>query len=59
MVTDPNDFMVDIRDQPAAMQRAAFRQGLIPYVPADRAVAAVQQQIAASPSRRLFQSKRA
>ena len=28
--------------QPVAMQRAAFNQGLIPYVPADRAAAAVQ-----------------
>ena len=29
--------MIDIRQQPVSMQRAAFKQGLIPYVPADRA----------------------
>jgi len=55
ILTDPNGFMVDIREQPPAMQRAAFRQGLIPYVPADRAATAVQQEVAASPSRRVFQ----
>lgn len=38
---DSRGFLVDIRQQPVAMQRAAFRQGLIPYVPADRAAAAV------------------
>ena len=53
----PNGFMVDIRKQPVAMQRVAFRQGLIPYVPADRAVAAVQEEISTSSSRRLFQFK--
>lgn len=30
-------YMVDIREEPIEQQRAAFRQGLIPYVPADRA----------------------
>lgn len=54
---DPNGFMIDIRKQPVAMQRAAFRQGLIPYVPADRAAAAVQEGISTSSSRRLFQFK--
>jgi len=49
-LTDPNGFIVDIREQSMAMQRAAFKQGLIPYVPADRAVAAVQEQVAASPT---------
>ena len=39
---DAYGFMVDIRQQPVAMQRAAFKQGLIPYVPADRVAAAVQ-----------------
>jgi hypothetical protein len=52
-----NGFMIDIRQQPVAMQRAAFKQGLIPYVPADRAAAAVQERIAVSASRRLFQFK--
>ena len=42
---DSNGFMIDIRQQPVAMQRAAFKQGLIPYVPADRAAAAVQERI--------------
>ncbi|MCZ7635321.1 MAG: plasmid pRiA4b ORF-3 family protein [Verrucomicrobia bacterium] len=54
---DSRGFMVDIRQQPVAMQREAFRQGLIPYVPADRAAAAVQAQVATSSSRRLFQFK--
>ncbi len=54
---DSNGFMIDIRQQPVAMQRAAFKQGLIPYVPADRAAAAVQERIGASTSRRLFQFK--
>jgi hypothetical protein len=54
---DANGFMIDIRQQPVAMQRAAFKQGLIPYVPADRATAAVQERIAMSASRRLFQFK--
>jgi hypothetical protein len=54
---DSNGFMIDIRQQPVAMQRAAFKQGLIPYVPADRTVAAVQERVAASASRRLFQFK--
>jgi hypothetical protein len=53
----PNGFMIDIRQEPVAMQRAAFKQGLIPYVPADRAAAAVQERIGASTSRRLFQFK--
>ena len=50
-------FMIDIREQPLEMQRAAFKQGLIPFVPADRQAEAVQMQIARSPSRRLFQFK--
>lgn len=54
---DSNGFMVDIRQQPVAMQRAAFRRGLIPYVPADRAAAAVQARVSTSSSRRLFQFK--
>jgi Plasmid pRiA4b ORF-3-like protein/Domain of unknown function (DUF6398) len=54
---DSNGVMIDIRQQPMAMQRAAFKQGLIPYVPADRAGAAVQEQISTSPARRLFQFK--
>jgi len=54
---DPNGFMVDIRQQPVTMQRAAFRQGLIPYVPADRQATAVQERIATSSVRRLFQFK--
>ena len=54
---DSNGFMIDIRQQPVAMQRAAFKQGLIPYVPADRAAAAVQERISTSTSRRLFQFK--
>jgi hypothetical protein len=45
---DSNGFMIDIRQQPLAMQRAAFEQGLIPYVPADRAAAAAQERIATS-----------
>ena len=52
---DANGFMIDIRQQPVATQRAAFKQGLIPYVPADRATAAVQERISVSASRRLFQ----
>jgi hypothetical protein len=39
------------------MQRAAFKQGLIPYVPADRAAVMVQERIATSMARRLFQFK--
>ncbi len=54
---DPNGLMIDIRRQPVAMQRAAFKQGLIPYVPADRTAAAVQEPISTSTSRRLFQFK--
>ncbi len=54
---DSNGFMIDVRQQPVATQRAAFKQGLIPYVPADRAATAVQERIAASSSRRLFQFK--
>jgi len=57
LLQDSNGFMVDIRQQPVAMQRAAFRQGLIPYVPADRAAAPVPERISASTSRRLFQFK--
>ncbi|HTG44526.1 MAG TPA: DUF6398 domain-containing protein, partial [Verrucomicrobiae bacterium] len=38
-----NGFMIDIRQQPLEMQRAAFKQGLIPYVPADREAAAVRE----------------
>jgi hypothetical protein len=56
-VQDANGFMIDIRQQSAAMQRAAFRQGLIPYVPADRAAASVQERISTSTARRLFQFK--
>ena len=33
---DSRGFMVDIRNEPLEMQRAAFKQGLIPFVPADR-----------------------
>ena len=54
---DSNGFMIDIRQQTVAMQRAAYKKGLIPYVPADRAAAAVQERIATSTSRRLFQFK--
>jgi hypothetical protein len=54
---DSNGLMIDIRQQPVAMQRSAFKQGLIPFVPADRAAAAVQEQISTSSSRRLFQFK--
>lgn len=54
---DSSGRMINIREQPVAMQRAAFKRGLIPYVPADRAAAAVQERIAASGSRRLFQFK--
>jgi hypothetical protein len=54
---DSNGLMIDIRQEPVAMQRAAFKQGLIPYVPADRAAAAVQERLSASTSRRLFQFK--
>ena len=54
---DANGFMIDIRQQPVAIQRAACKQGLIPYVPADRATAAVQERISVSASRRLFQLK--
>ncbi len=32
-----NGFIVDIREMPRDAQEQAFRQGLIPYVPADRA----------------------
>jgi hypothetical protein len=52
---EANGFRIDIRQQLVAMQRAAFKQGLIPYVPADRVAAAVQERIGASTSRRLFQ----
>lgn len=31
-----NGLMIDIRRAPIELQRAAFRQGLIPYVPAER-----------------------
>jgi hypothetical protein len=34
---DVNGFIVDVRDMPRDIQEAAFRQGLIPYIPADRA----------------------
>lgn len=54
---DAKGFMIDIRQQSVANQRAAFKQGLIPYVPADRAATAVQDQIRTSTSRRLFQFK--
>ncbi len=54
---DARGFMIDIRQQPLEMQRAAFKQGLIPSVPADREAAVVQEQIAKSSSRRLFQFK--
>jgi hypothetical protein len=54
-VRDSNGFIVDLRQQSVAMQRAAFRQGLIPYVPADRVAAAVREQISKCSSRRLFQ----
>ena len=37
VLQDSRGLMIDIRKQPAALQRAAFAQGLIPYVPADRA----------------------
>ena len=53
----PNGLVVDIRRLAVAEQRAAFKQGLIPYVPADRSVTALQEQIASSGSRRLFQFK--
>lgn len=54
---DASGFMIDVRQQSVAMQRAAFRRGLIPYVPADRASAAVQEWISTSTARRLFQFK--
>jgi hypothetical protein len=54
---DPRGLLFDIRREPVATQRAAFRQGLIPFVPADRAAAAVKAQVAASSGRRLFQFK--
>jgi hypothetical protein len=31
-----NGFIIDIRDAPIELQRAAFEKGLIPYVPAER-----------------------
>jgi Domain of unknown function (DUF6398) len=31
-----NGFIMDIRDAPRGAQEAAFEQGLIPYIPADR-----------------------
>ncbi|MEO8429574.1 MAG: DUF6398 domain-containing protein [Verrucomicrobiota bacterium] len=45
---DADGFMIDIRQKSAAVQRAAFKQGLIPYVPADRAAACVQERISMS-----------
>ena len=47
---DSNGFVIDIRQQPVARQRAAFKQGLIPYVPADRGAAAAQERLSASTS---------
>ncbi len=32
-----NDLIVDARHLPRDMQEAAFRKGLIPYIPSDRA----------------------
>ncbi len=36
---DVNGFIIDIRDAPREAQVAAYKKGLIPYVPADRAEA--------------------
>ena len=57
ILQDSNGFMVDVRKEPVDLQRAAFRQGLIPYVPADRAAAALKERISASGARRVFQFK--
>lgn len=57
MLQVENGSIIDIRDQSVAMQRSALEQGLIPYVPADREVAAVHERIATSTTRRLFQFK--
>jgi hypothetical protein len=57
MLNDANGIMFDIREQPLELQREAYRRGMIPYVPADRAAALVRERIEASPSRRLFQFK--
>ncbi len=40
MLLNARGLMVDIRKEPLDSQRAAFEQGLIPYVPAERAAAA-------------------
>ena len=54
---DQNGFMVDIRKQSAESQRAAFRQGLIPYVPADRAAEAMKPHLETKKSGLLYQFK--
>lgn len=55
LLTDQRGFMVDIRQQPAPQQRAAFRQGLIPYVPADRAAEARKPQLETKKSSLVYQ----
>lgn len=57
MLSDSNGFMFDIRQQALELQREAWRRGLIPYVPADRAANEARERIEASPARRLFQFK--
>lgn len=57
LLLDSRGFMIDIREQALELQREAWRRGLIPYVPADRAAAELRARIEASPARRLFQFK--
>lgn len=57
MLQDSDGLIFDVRTQPLELQRQAFCQGLIPYVPADRVAAEVRERNEASPSRKLFQFK--
>jgi hypothetical protein len=57
MLQNSTGAFFDIRQASPELQRSAFRQGLIPYVPADRVAAAAQEQISQSKSPLLYQFK--
>lgn len=35
-MTEVNGLLVDLRDMPRKVQEAAYEEGFIPYIPADR-----------------------
>jgi hypothetical protein len=57
MLQTRDGYIIDVRSQPAEVQRQAFRQGLIPYVPADRVAAVQQEKLTTGKTGLLYQFK--